>query len=89
VTRRRDYSANDTASSSRNLQEPTCDLDSHVELELGLVGHLGDRIDLVVGAFAIAFDDKTVVEAAAASGLTRFQLTRQLARALDPEMLAA
>lgn len=89
VGRRRDYQDQPAVATGKVAKESTCELDSNIHLITELHQRLGNHPDLMIGALAIAFQADTVVDAAAAAGITRFQLTRKLARQLDHESLAA
>lgn len=89
IGRRRDYQGQLTPAAERTVVEPSCELDSNVELVTELGRRLDGYPDLMIGAVAITFHGHTVVDAAAAAGVTRFQLLRQLARKLERDDIAA
>jgi hypothetical protein len=89
IGRKRDYSVPAVGTAGWSVDEPTCELDSSIEVELELKRCLAHRPDLIIGAIAIAIDGCTVVDAASAGGLTRFKLVRQLSHLLEPANLAA
>ena len=87
--RRRDYTEQSLDDVVRPPVEPTYELESDLALELDLADRLAGRPELMIAVTSIAFDDLTVVDAAAGSGMTRFQVVRQLRRLFDRRELAA